>query len=656
MTRRAIAAALLALALATSSLASDGIEMEATPLFQPYYRAGRLLPVRVRIVSDRDHALSATIVIEQNAGGGLGYALVASQRVEIPPRSRRELVVHAAAPDPMGGFELSVVGRGGERLATQTLRSSPVEARERVIAVIGKEPVGLLGLAHADPAVHTVVLGDVWPTSWAQWLAIDMVVWPDPEPSSLGDTERDALLRWLAHGGVLVVATPRGALPLHGSFLAPLLPVEVATEIEVATLSGVDVAPLTRARFSRRGGSVAIGDDTDPVVVVAPYVMGRIAAVAFDLRATPFVRGDAALGFWASCLEQILPLPPEPDPDIVNRGYYGVGVAQQIDNTLAQMPGVQVAGVWWVTGLLAAYLLAIGPLDWWLQRRYRKRRFSWLFYPAFIVAFSSAILVATELQRRDGLTVRVVSIEDHKDGAVRGRAEVAVMREKSGRIDLENHGDHDLRLLRGRGNAGAMMGLTTANPLGRDLELDGGASALHTTVDAWQTALLEVGWVGELAGGIDVTWSDAGLTLQSGLASPLRSTLVVRGDRAWSFGLLVPGQVATSPRAGSSELVHEVRSAAPAHPERAEAPLDGLRGVLLQSTFPGAMRGTPEAGARLHSGHDDELATWLDLSRYHDCTIVVGFAEELPLPIAISGARDAQHLRFHRQIHCESRP
>lgn len=93
-------------------------------------------------------------------------------------------------------------------------------------------------------ATHPVVLLDArnlatdLPSNPLAWDAIGLIIWNDGDPSLMPTATRDALIDWVAAGGILLINTPAAAPGLIVSPLAELTPLNIGTAAEQALKTG----------------------------------------------------------------------------------------------------------------------------------------------------------------------------------------------------------------------------------------------------------------------------------------------------------------------------------------------------------------------------------------------------------------------------------
>jgi hypothetical protein len=642
---------------------AQGLQLEARTLLGRQYRAGGLLPLQLRVTNSGPENLDCLLQLEQ--ASSLGSEVSSSERsLSLPGRSDKRLLVYLPVPATMSRVTASLKDRRGSVVAERELQLEPLERRERLVAVLGEDRVGLQSLRLADPAVYSSRVEAPLPMDWYAWQAADVVVWPDPEPSLLRQEVWEALQHWIESGGRLVVAVPRGRSPLAGSALEHLLPARVEQRVGVAPVPGVGEGPLPRGFLSQPRGEIVIGGPADPVAVLASVGHGTIAVVSPDLRSGQFRSGDTSREFWSRLLERVAPPAMELETDTHGRAGELAGM---LDAVLASMPGVSPSAVGWVSALLGCYLLAIGPASWLLKRRVKTHSWSRFSYPAMVLLFTAGILCASTWYRQAATRVRCLVVEDWRDGVVSGHVIGALSSERSAvfTVSAEPPSSHFLGASRSleswyygyhQGAGDALAGARVA--------FGASASELHFELPAWAPALFRARWVGREEPALQVRPRDQGWQVTSRSPYKLGPVYLVHEGRFWRHDWLLPG---------ATVQLSEVSDPAPlfrasfsySYPDEQLVSMRAIAGPLSEAALAPALRAGSGADRNQRATPPqtslDAQAMGLDWSRVASyqgdpCPVLVAFSQSGHPPLQVSDLRLVEALVVHRQTLCGVEP
>ena len=489
---------LVALGVATSASAAPRVSVRV-PLLS-LARSGAFTPVVVEIHSPV--AWEGQVVSWFDSGMPIEETV---REVSLPEGGNRRLTL-AVLGTPSSTLVVRLrdsLGRvvplpGPEGTPVAELRFEPPEGAVpdhglRVL-VLGEEPLGFTLLrevgcgpvpghgADCDGArpvrVETLNPGEL-PPDWTAWTSIDVLVWRRPDPAALSPEQQIALRSWLAWGGTLVLSlADAGALwkdsPL--SSLWPGVPVPLIDDLLVlGTL--FDTWPreggvLSNTPLPVSSLTPALGEDVVlrtaaglPIILARDAGAGRILQVAFDVAALPVRDAVDRAAMWRDLLGLGLPgvpasidgeITPVPTPTPITgpSGFRPVdpadpscplgpdpaahAVYEGLDDFAAldplPLPVVLTVGI--------AFVIAVGPLDWWLVRRLRRPLLAWVTLPLWSAVFSGVVTALVFAGKRGGSEARCGEdlVLDPVTAIARTELRCALWSSGRGEVDLHQDG------------------------------------------------------------------------------------------------------------------------------------------------------------------------------------------------------------------------
>jgi hypothetical protein len=252
------------------------------------------------------------------------------------------------------------------------------------------------------------------------WGTLDRLVWQDTDSSQLTPGQVDAMRGWVAGGGRLVIAGGTmgpGSLSAFPDVLLPYRPtgtIDVAPSALVALLGET---PDEATDLPALSGELAAGRplaSTAGRVVAAEraYGSGAVTVVGFDPTAQWITGTAVAEGLW----RRLLPGRTLGGPVI--------GDDSQIVSAVSQLPSLALPPIGGLIGLLGAYILLIGPINYLVLKRLDRREWAWVTMPALIIAFAAAAYGFGSLLRGSDLIVNEVAIVRGAPGATDGTAQI----------------------------------------------------------------------------------------------------------------------------------------------------------------------------------------------------------------------------------------
>jgi hypothetical protein len=367
---------------ATASIAQSdtGVTIDATMGYEAAYRTGDWFPVVVEL-GNTGADLSGQLVWR----GPDGSSRVATL-VELPRGARQRIVVDVLVPESeyvrAGRIELvagDAVVASAEVTLTQHEPTTPVmlvaSSDQSLLRGIVWQP-GVTGSAE----VHHVVLEQLSPRA-AALQGFDVLVIHGIDTGVLDQAQRDAIGDWVMLGGHLVISG--GGDPRALSGFADLAPV---------VITGVGRGSLARLT-AVAPGSAALPDDvalsqvtpapqarawpaTGDLVYSRPVGRGAVHVTRFDLAQ---LRGwDGSAAFWS----QLVPLADRDSLGVRERSDFTPPLVSGLALAELQLPGVGSVALFFLL-----YLIAVGPVNYLVLRRFDRLDWGWISVPLTILAF-----------------------------------------------------------------------------------------------------------------------------------------------------------------------------------------------------------------------------------------------------------------------------
>ena len=299
-------------------------------------------------------------------------------------------------------------------------------ACDSVVAAVrtpGISATGIGGLVDTNSEVRTHAL---LPT--ASWLpdravglaSADALLWINPYPGALSEPgQRDAIVRYVKDGGRLVLAAGSGWQALTGSFLAELLPATPtgsrlakalpalnAYEMPANAQTEIVLVDLIEPR-----GEVLMEFEGRPVIVRGRIGAGWVTLIGFDPTQEPFSLLGQRTRFWTDILGMEAPL--------VERDTVGsmTSASDPLIAALSSFPGLKPINFTFVGLFMLAYVILIGPVDYFVLKRLKKLHWTWVTFPGIAIVCSVMAFYVLSSGRVTGLNVNSLSLVDAAESA-----------------------------------------------------------------------------------------------------------------------------------------------------------------------------------------------------------------------------------------------
>ncbi|MCX7680821.1 MAG: hypothetical protein N2508_02440 [Anaerolineae bacterium] len=398
------------------SAQAPGVRLAITPYLGGHVKYGEWLPLRVSLSnagSDLDTEVRAEIA---GSSGTAVYALP----VPLPAGARKEITLHVLPSNFTREIVVHLVDSQEQVLAEAKTTISTHPQNEYLIGVIAPDEGALAmlkGLSlpeRSDIRLIPLSLEDL-PERIEALRSLDCLILAGVDTSSLTPSQGNALFGWVQLGGRLFVGGGAGARRVLAGLPESLRLVSLGETVELINLSGLAEfagrpvlvpGPFLATLPADYHGRALIRQDSN-VLLVQEYVgEGWVAYLALDPTVTPFDAWAGLLPFWQKLLETDAVLPPNAPVDIPRRNLE----AEQMWNVLTNLPTLELPSIRWLAGLLALYIILVGPVNYLLLRRWRRLDWGWITVPALTLIFSVGSYGLGLSQRGSDVVINEISV------------------------------------------------------------------------------------------------------------------------------------------------------------------------------------------------------------------------------------------------------
>ncbi|TVS20541.1 MAG: hypothetical protein EA424_03450 [Planctomycetaceae bacterium] len=451
----AIAAITMLRAVETVAAGDDSrIQIESVDIgFAGTYKVGHWAPVWVTISGVAEPADLRVELVTVDGDG-----------VQITYRDDRELWWYSSAQGQRRLLQYIKTGRTTAPLTVRILSGDRVLAErgfaarelptprlstQQLILVLGpsigeNEAVRRRLRDQADQvSIAQVEQATELPRRWQGYAAVNIAIVATSQVSVLEAMDGEqfqAFQQWLALGGRLVFCVgQRGDEVLGpGSRFAAMAP---GTLIEVSpqrTTSGLEDFASATERLDTAGGqrirrfavpmtvlsdvrgvveSSEIGGPTGqlPTIVRHAYGLGQVTFLAFDPDLPPFDRWQGRPSLVARVLQSGYARRGQMDEELESRQLTHLGyddLIGQFRAALDQFVGVVRVDFSWVVSLIVIYVLLIGPVDYYMLKRFQRWHWTWLTFPLAVLGFALLAVLLSRMTSGDRIHINHMDLVD----------------------------------------------------------------------------------------------------------------------------------------------------------------------------------------------------------------------------------------------------
>ena len=290
------------------------------------------------------------------------------------------------------------------------------------------------------------------PRHWLGYSSLDALLITTSSKTDFApiDAQQWAALRcWVELGGTVIACGATRAEAMFGPNgpLAWLLPGELEGVANQRQTTGIEQFAEASRRLDQVGSSgfsfslpmavirhprgkveatEGFGAQQSAAVIRGTVGLGRVVFVALDLDLPPLSEWPDRPRLLARLLG--FALDEAGDDESVHSGLGPVthvgfsDLSGQLRHALDQFSGVRLVPFSWIAGLMVAYIAIIGPLDYWLLRRWGRAEWTWLSFGFSVIVFTAlAVVLAHRWKGHEFRCNQVTLIDmDLASGRVRG--------------------------------------------------------------------------------------------------------------------------------------------------------------------------------------------------------------------------------------------
>jgi hypothetical protein len=283
---------------------------------------------RVTVQHEGAETLNAQVVVKPISSQWRREGGRVEQDVTLPPHSRKQFELPLFFVYGAESVEAELRS-GGQRIARQSVKVKVEDSGADFVATLNADDLEFTTPQDDDLSFRRAFTGLISRAPRPDAQRLNLSSWRDAPsqeagyamlgtlitvgaPSNVDKEQERALVRWLRHGGTLVVSAGDAPSALQQSFLAPLLPVTLTERTTAANLRPVALIagdprapampqPLVICQ-PRRDARVIVGEAQTPWVVEGKVGKGRVIFLAFDPRREPFKGWLGKTEFWRTLL------------------------------------------------------------------------------------------------------------------------------------------------------------------------------------------------------------------------------------------------------------------------------------------------------------------------------------------------------------------
>ena len=426
MPRRILLTCILALLLAAPLplRAQDGlrelIDMRVEAGFGGFFRPGKWLPLRVELANNGESLAGRVVVRPETSGTVVGNAF--STPVDLPSGAQKTATLYIQARSFPDRLRVELIDTAGDVRAMRETPLIDLALGDLLAAVVtsANRSVPNFAAMHigGGKAEQTLLQVHELPDRAQGLEALDVIALVNCDSEDFTAAQRKAIRRWLADGGHLIIAGGPGARSTIAGF-DDILPLRTTESLSLDNLAGLaafagdyenklDERAVVETGAAHAGSRVLAEQDGMPLLLRRTIGAGAVDYLAADPTLQPLARWENLDQLWLHLLATREPHPAWTRG--ITRGAVGA-------EAVANLPGVDLLPPLQALCLfLAAYVLLIGPVNYFVLSRINRAGYAWLTIPLVIIVFTViAWTVGFNLRGAEIIVSRLTLVQAHAD-------------------------------------------------------------------------------------------------------------------------------------------------------------------------------------------------------------------------------------------------
>jgi hypothetical protein len=376
------------------ALDKNTVILSAHPHFGGYYKYGEWLPLRVAVTNNGADLHAELHAVIQSGSIHTIYAVP----ISLPTGTHKEITLYVLPPSFARRIAVNLT-TAHQIIASAQVNVYAIRNITYVVGVIAPNPdpyqliAGMdLDEGHRRIEVVPFPLADL-PERAEALRTFDALIIADSDTLPLSPAQVEALRMWVGHGGHLIVAGGPSAERTLAGLPVDLKPITLRrvtlsefdalaefAQVEPLSQGGKFVAVLPDPSFGR--GLVTQDDQT--LISEKRPGKGWVHYLAFDPALSPFVTWAGMRTVWKKLLTLSSAYPLNLPPDASE----GQMMAQSLAYTVTNLPSLDLPSISWLVALLGFYIALVGPINYFVLRRWRRLDWGWLSIPTLTLAFA----------------------------------------------------------------------------------------------------------------------------------------------------------------------------------------------------------------------------------------------------------------------------
>lgn len=402
--------------------APSGISLNMEVGFDGYYKEGSWIPVTIYAANNGNSVEGELqILVGQN-----DTELLYATPISLPTQSEKQVTMYIHLPNLASELTLELVDNNGRTLASDTNQTIRQLIRTSLFyVVVSEETVDLDFLENVTGRASNAEVAFIEPAMLPDVPAaldpVNVLILTNLDTGRLSAGQLEAITAWTESGGSLVVTGGVSGAQTTAA-VADLLPVTISGTVTVADLPALrqpydkafrDPGPYLVTESSLRRGEALLLQDNLPLLARQSLGNGFVYFLALDPNVAPLLDWAGNEALWGEIADGARTNLP-----MWARGFQN---SYSAANAVTRLPNLSLPSWALIACFLGIYILVVGPVNYIVLRRLKRRELAWLTIPALVIFFSGIAYLTGFIFADREITVAQMSVVYGQAGADSGR-------------------------------------------------------------------------------------------------------------------------------------------------------------------------------------------------------------------------------------------
>ena len=384
---------LLDLVIPAQAQDNDLVELQVTAGYSGFFRPNFWIPLKIQVRNEGLSIRGRISVRPETTGRDIETAY--STPIELPTGSEKNVFLYILARDSADRVLVELITEEGVRVSEQAVNLFPIHHQDSLHVVVSSTAANNLvfnGVSATTFQAHQARWDMTQvPPQYQALMPINTLILYDANSEDFTVGQRSAIQHWVTMGGhLIVIGGPNWSQTTNSlNDILPFLPTSSENVDDLSILNR-----YVNARTSLRGRAVVttgnVAEDAQvlietetglPLLIRGNLGLGTVDYLTVDPTLEPLRSWQRQNDFWLNVVSS-RPAQPGWTRGILDHNYAA--------RSVAILPGVNLLpSVLSMMGFILAYIILIGPVNYWILSRINRRALGWITIPLFIGIFTT---------------------------------------------------------------------------------------------------------------------------------------------------------------------------------------------------------------------------------------------------------------------------